>query len=187
MADRSVYDYAFLGEVSYWFETSDELFVAVRYAHAGGDRDYLFADSFAQILDLATILPPTTDIVVFRQKQLPFRGTADERLLSAVRASIPDGADWLLLARRREGEQDFTSMSGSTHEGLRAAFGELRGKPRCFRGLMGRTCSRRWCRFRMGACSGRRLIDGIEANKREQIGGGKEEGIRKCNGEAELL
>ncbi|HET6261489.1 MAG TPA: hypothetical protein VFG99_04540 [Chloroflexia bacterium] len=128
MDDRSVYDYAFLGEVSYWFETSDELFVAVRYAHAGGDRDYLFADSFAQILDLANILPPTTDIVVFRQKQLPYRGTADESLLSAALAGIPDGADWLLLTRRREGEQDFTSKSGSTHEGLRGAFGEFRGK-----------------------------------------------------------
>ena len=128
MIDRSVYDYAFLGEVSYWFETADELFVAVRYAYSGGARDYLFADSFAQILDLASILPPGTDIVVFRQKQLPFRGRADESLLSAALAGIPEGADWLLLARRKEGEQDFTPQSGSTHEGLRAAFGELRGK-----------------------------------------------------------
>lgn len=128
MTDRSVYDYAFLGEVSYWFETTDELFVAVRYAHAGGDRDYLFASSFEQILDLANILPPTTDIVVFRQKQLPYRGTADEQLLGTVLAEIPDGTEWLLLTLRREGEQDYTSKSGSTHEALRAAFGEFSGK-----------------------------------------------------------
>lgn len=128
MTDRSVYDYAFLGEVSYWFETSDELFVAVRYAHAGGDRDYLFASSFEQILDLANILPPTTDIVVFRQKQLPHRGTADDQLLNTALAAIPDGTDWLLLTRRREGEKDYTSVSGATHEALRVAFAELRGK-----------------------------------------------------------
>ncbi len=128
MDDRSVYDYSFLGEVSYWFERADELFVAVRYAHAGGDRDYLFARSFEQILDLANILPPSTDIVVFREKQLPYRGAADEQLLSIALAGIPDGVEWLLLTRKREGEQDYTPRSGSTHEALRAAFAEFRGK-----------------------------------------------------------
>lgn len=128
MTDRSVYDYAFLGEVSYWFESSDELFVAVRYAHSGGARDYLFARSFEQILDLANILPPTTDIVVFRQKQLPYRGTADGKLLSTVLAAIPDGTNWLVLSRRRENEQDYTPKSGSTHAALRAELEECRGK-----------------------------------------------------------
>lgn len=128
MADRSIFDYSFLGEVSYWFETGDEVFVAVRYAHSGGAKDYLFAQSFEQILDLATILPPTTEIVAFKQKHLPYRGPADAQLLSTLLATIPDGTAWLLLSRRREGEQDYTPKEGSTHRELRAAFEEFRGK-----------------------------------------------------------
>ncbi len=128
MTDRSIYDYSFLGEVSYWFETTDEVFVIVRYANSGGARDYLFASSFDRILDLASILPPATELVVMKQKQLPYRGPADPQLFNSVITSIPDGTPWLLLSRRREGEQDYTPIEGRTHQELRAAFEGLRGK-----------------------------------------------------------
>lgn len=128
MSPRSALDHTFLEQVQEWIEDSKEVFVVLRYAYLAGARDYLFIRSFQQFQVLLTTLPPRTDVIVFRERQLPIRGLASESLLEEALAGIPDGADWFLLCREGTKPGDFSSEGDNTHIALETAFREFQGK-----------------------------------------------------------
>src|SRR3972149_10280374 len=128
MTLRSAFDSPFLGTISDWLEASGEVFVVIRYAYAAGAKAYLFIQSSQQLQALLRTLPPRSDVIVFRQRQLHIRGIADNALLEQATTAIPDGAWWFLLCRDGEKPSDFSSAGDNSHQALKAAIAEHQGR-----------------------------------------------------------
>jgi hypothetical protein len=128
MALRGTNDPAFLSLVQHWIEENGEVFVVIRYARSAGSREYLLFHSFAEFQALLQSLPPRTDVIVFRQKQLPVRGIADDALYHQAAAALPDGEWWLLLCPDPDNPRNFNSEGDDSHRRLREAFEEFRGR-----------------------------------------------------------
>lgn len=94
MNERSVFNSSFLSLVEKWIAESGEIYIVIRYSHMAGSKDYLLMHSFLEFLNKLRTLPAQADVIVFRQKQLPIRGIANEDLLEAALDEIPDGIEW---------------------------------------------------------------------------------------------
>lgn len=128
MALRSTEDNNFTELVRRWLEQNGEIFVVVRYSHAAGARDYLFFSSFSDFRDLVSSLPPMADIIVFRDKQLPIRGIADDALLKRALNEIKDGEEYLLTEVERVDLRSTYYTEGISHDELCSEFKDFRGK-----------------------------------------------------------
>lgn len=128
MSLRSVFDSSFLSQVHQWIEETGEVFIVIRHAYAAGAKDYIFISSFEQFEELIHSLPSSADVIVFKQRQLPIRGIADNTLLEIALQSIPDGEWWFLLCRYGEKPHDFWSRGENSHDEMRRVFEEFCGK-----------------------------------------------------------
>ena len=116
--ERDVSD-RFIETVTTWIQAFGEVFIVLRYLRAAGAKDYAFArtaEDFRQLLD---VLPIGTDVIVFRDPQLPLRGAVDDDFLVAAQSLIPDGAEYM-----------YVTMEPLTSKDIRA-FGEMGGTHAC--------------------------------------------------------
>ncbi|MSU80449.1 MAG: hypothetical protein EXS16_20470 [Gemmataceae bacterium] len=75
-------------------------------------------------------MPVGADIEVFRDPQLPMRGTVDEAFIASALDAIPDGEEFLVLTMDALPGSGISSrgMMGASHTDLRESLEELRGK-----------------------------------------------------------
>ena len=128
MLSRSVEDSEFMHLFREWLKASGEGFVVVRYSHSAGARDYFLIDSFARFEDVISRLPAMADVIAFRQRQLPIRGIAGERLLEQAMAEIPEGGEFLFLNLEPSSLQTLYASGGESHAELAATLKEFAGK-----------------------------------------------------------
>lgn len=121
----------FVETISGWLATSLELFVVLRYLRAAGAKDYAFIhnqDEFRQLIDAC---PTGTDIIVFRDRQLPIRGIVTEQLIAETKELIPDGTEYLVVCTSPDRQDDLrlSGDMGDTHATLIEDLNEINGKP----------------------------------------------------------
>jgi hypothetical protein len=118
-----------------WLQETGELFMDLDRPHSGGDNGSVyFIRSLAQLKRIVVEEKhPEVSITIFRERQYPIRGTADEKLMAAALDFIPDG-EWFSIVSL--GDHPFASCSvvgfGDTHAELREDFIRLRNKSVCF-------------------------------------------------------
>jgi len=90
---------AFLETVGQWIEesASSDVFVVLRYLRAAGAKDYAFITSRADFAALIASVPDGTDIVVFRDPQLPLRGKVTPEFLARAMNHLSDGEEYMLV------------------------------------------------------------------------------------------
>ena len=94
--DREVTE-RFLSTVGGWIAASGEVFVVVRYLKSAGAKDYAFCRSLSEIREVVDAIAEGTDIVVFRERQLPIRGTVADEFIEQAVATIADGREFLVV------------------------------------------------------------------------------------------
>lgn len=114
----------FLASVDNWIEQNKEVFVVMRYLRAAGAKDYALITNSNDFRKLIDICPEGTDIIVFRDPQLPLRGVVDTNFIENAKALIPDGDEYLYI--RTEPEQDIRCFGemGDLHISLDEDLGE---------------------------------------------------------------
>jgi hypothetical protein len=110
----------FLETVGQWVDSSSELFVVLRHLRAAGAKDYAFIKTRAEFAVVVEWLPIGTEIVVFRDRQLPLRGRVTEEFVTRAKAEVKDGDEYMVVRINRESAGDFRlcGQMGDTHETL---------------------------------------------------------------------
>ncbi|HEY1122470.1 MAG TPA: hypothetical protein VGE67_12750 [Haloferula sp.] len=90
---------AFLGTVGQWIQegAEPEIFVVLRYLRAGGAKHYAFIKSAADFAALVACVPDGTDIIVFRDPQLPLRGKVTPEFLARAMDHVRDGEEYMFV------------------------------------------------------------------------------------------
>ena len=120
----------FLATVFRSLEPAGELFVMLRYLRAAGAKDYAFIDkpdAFRRLIDLC---PTGTDIIVFKDRQLPFRGRVDDDFIRDVQTQIADGTEYLCVCMSLEtpGDPRLSGDLGDSHGDLLEDLADLQGE-----------------------------------------------------------
>ena len=120
----------FLETVKGWLTTSSELFIVLRYLRAAGAKDYLFIRNETEFRQRIEACPLGTDIIVFRDPQLPIRGTVTPEFIAEMQSRIPDGAEYLIVRMSPEEPigQRITGYLGDTHAGLVEDLSDIQGE-----------------------------------------------------------
>lgn len=127
----SAKDSRFLNTLELWLRDQSEILVIIRYSRAAGAKSFEFFSSFTDLAQRLIELPPSTNIIAFRQPQLALRGTVDEAFVEKCIASIPETAEFLLVetAPQAAGKVSrFHHEAGQSHQELRAALENSRGR-----------------------------------------------------------
>ena len=95
---------AFLKTGGQWIEerADSEVFVVLRYLRAGGAKDYAFIRSAADFDALVACVLDGTDIVVFRDPQLPLRGRVTPEFLAGAMDHVRDDEEYMFIRMRPE-------------------------------------------------------------------------------------
>ncbi|HVT80021.1 MAG TPA: hypothetical protein VHM90_05135 [Phycisphaerae bacterium] len=93
---------AFMSRVERWISDRGEVFVVLRYLRAGGAKDFLFCRSKSDFEALIDWVSVGTDIIVFRDRQLPIRGIVDAPFVSSAINSLRDAKDYMLVLDTEE-------------------------------------------------------------------------------------
>ena len=88
---------AFLSQVFRWIDLSGEVLVILRYLHCAGSKDYALIRSWKGFEELVDICPEGTDIIVFRDAQLPMRGKADLDFVRRCMETLKRGEEYLIV------------------------------------------------------------------------------------------
>jgi hypothetical protein len=110
--------------------STGEVLVLIRHHASAGSKEFEFFRSGEAFRDRLAGLPPRTCITVFRDMQLPRRGTVDPGFVAAAVAAIPDGTEWLAVSLQRSHHGAlswFHCSAGETHAELRAALEDCLG------------------------------------------------------------
>ena len=125
---------AFLERVFEWIENArvhgDGVLVVLRYLRAAGAKDFALCFSERDFRALVEAAPRGCDIVVFRDPQLPIRGLVNDKLIASALAAIPDGAEYLLIARENTRRGSVISRdyeAGESHGELLESLREFDG------------------------------------------------------------
>ncbi len=78
----------FVETVSDWLTASSELFVVLRYLRGAGAKDCAFIHNQDEFRQLIETCPTGTDIIVFRDRQLPIRGIVTKDLIAEHRPVV---------------------------------------------------------------------------------------------------
>ncbi|CAN5143459.1 hypothetical protein BH09PSE6_BH09PSE6_11450 [soil metagenome] len=119
-APVSTSDEAFLATVHRWIDASGEVLVLLELS-GSGEKEFVFCRDFPAFERQTRSLPAQSRVTVYRDRQLPLRGTVDDAYVQAALAQVPDGAEWLVTALRpmRAGTLSwYPNASGSNHEDL---------------------------------------------------------------------
>ena len=121
---------AFLNAVREWVGLSGEVFVALRYLAAAGAKDYALCHSFTEFEALVSYVALGTDIVAFRDRQLPYRGVVTDEFAACALEAFPEGVEYLLvtLETRTQSSICLEDAGGDTQDDLRALLVEYRGR-----------------------------------------------------------
>ena len=96
----------YLNTVDSWIRVSGEVLVIMRYLRGGGSKDFALItspDLFRQLIDRC---PVGTDIIVFRDLQLPLRGVVDSEFIAKAKRLVPDGSEYLYIRTTPERPDD---------------------------------------------------------------------------------
>ncbi len=134
MANQPTSSSTFLTTVSNWIQENDEVLVLIRYSSAAGNKDFEFHTSFETFDAKLSMLKPRDSVIVFRERQLPFRGTVDPDFVRNALELVPEGIEWLLLCSKiREYSYEnckygyYPHKAGETHEELVESLHEFDG------------------------------------------------------------
>lgn len=124
---------AFLQRVHGWIRESSEVLVVLRYLCRAGYRDFALIDSVEAFDRLIQVCPRGTDIIVFRDPQLPLRGVADDDLMAAAQGIAAAVHECLLveLGSQQTGDPRLRGTSDSANH-LMDDLRDLRGEPIAF-------------------------------------------------------
>lgn len=87
----------FLDTVRAWIAENGEVLVVLRYLHGAGSKDYALIGSSTTFDLLVERCPLGTDIIVFKEPQLPVRGIVDDALASRLRGVLKDDDEYLII------------------------------------------------------------------------------------------
>jgi hypothetical protein len=118
----------FVNIVARWLNASPELFAVLRYL-GSGSKDYAFIRDGDQFVRLIDACPDGTEIIVFRDRQLPLRGVVTKELIAQTQKLIPDGEEYLWVSTDPESSGDIRLCGGfgDTHKDLTEELHELLG------------------------------------------------------------
>lgn len=110
----------FKSRVADWIAAGGEVFVVLRYLRSAGSKDYAFCHSKDDFMRVIGSVPDGTDIIVFRNKQLPFRGLCSPMFVDQVLRAIPDGEEYMAVANLSPSSSDLRchGRMGGTHRDL---------------------------------------------------------------------
>jgi len=114
-------DIPYQKKVQSWIEANGEVLVLFRYHAAAGCKDFEFFQSFEAFQDRVANLPSRTCVTVFRNKQLPWRGTVNAEFISGAAATVPNGTEWLVVclqATTAGSRSWFHNSAGESHTEL---------------------------------------------------------------------
>lgn len=119
----------YLATVRQWIAASGEVLVVMRYLRAAGSRDFALVSSAEQFDRLVDVCPVGTDIIVFRDPQLPLRGVVDETFLKQVESSFPHNPECLVVEVKPKTPNDPRCSGQIDHlAGLKHDLEETRGE-----------------------------------------------------------
>jgi hypothetical protein len=126
----------FLEIVGQWIDASSEVFVVLRYLRAAGAKDYAFIKTRAEFVSLVESVPDGTDIVVFRDPQLPLRGTVTADFIARAKTQVRDGDEYMFvrMAPKKAGDLRLFGEMGDTHATLTEDLSEAVGEEIAFGG-----------------------------------------------------
>jgi hypothetical protein len=124
----------FLETVAGWLDSRSEIFVVLRYLRAAGAKDYAFIKTRDEFAALVASVPNGTDIIVFRDPQLPLRGRVTAEFVALAKAQVADGAEYMFVRMRPERAADLRLFGemGDTHATLAEDLGEESGEEVAF-------------------------------------------------------
>lgn len=110
----------FKSKVADWIASEGEVFVILRYLASAGSKDYAFCHSKEDFVSILGAVPDSTDIIVFRNKQLPYRGLCSPMFVDQVLRAIPDGEEYMAIANLPPSSSDLRchGRMGDTHRDL---------------------------------------------------------------------
>jgi hypothetical protein len=123
MVSLSSRDTEFLSTLQQWIAQQGEVLVMFRYSRAAGSKDFEFFDSVELLNSRLQNLPLSTSIIVFRESQLPLRGTVDDEFIKTALLKIPNGVEFLVVNLTPEvyGKRSWHGhRAGTTHEELQS-------------------------------------------------------------------
>jgi hypothetical protein len=132
MTYTSTKDKKFLSTLELWTSQQPEVLVLIRYSRAAGSKSFEFFSSFRNLAQRLLELPPATNIIAYKQPQLPLRGVVDDAFIERCINTIPDATEFLVVETipTRVGKASwFHDEAGESHQELRAALEDSRGKP----------------------------------------------------------
>src|SRR5262245_53832814 len=88
---------AFLERVAAWINETGEVLVILRYLRAAGLKHFALCQTRQEFESVVKSTPRGTDIEVFRDRQLPFRGVVVAGFIESALRMIPDGDEYLLV------------------------------------------------------------------------------------------
>jgi len=124
----------FLETVGVWLDSRTEVFVVLRYLRAAGAKDYAFIKTRSEFAALVASVPNGTDIIVFRDLQLPLRGRVTAEFVARAKACVADGAEYLFVRMRpkKSGDLRLFGEMGDLHATLEEDLGDESGEEVAF-------------------------------------------------------
>src|SRR5439155_2015813 len=111
---------SFLETVGQWIDSSSEVFVVLRYLRATGAKDYAFIKTREEFAALIESAPVGTDVIVFRDPQLPFRGKVTADFIARAKNHVSDGEEYLFvrMSPEKAGDLRLFGEMGDSHASL---------------------------------------------------------------------
>ncbi len=120
---------AYLSTVRQWIAATGEVLVIMRYLCGGGAKDFALVASPESFDHLVDVCPEGTDIIVFRDRQLPLRGIVDDAFVKQIQSLLHDDDEYLFLNMKPEKPNDprcFGEFDYLVH--LKADLEEMKGE-----------------------------------------------------------
>ena len=127
----STTDKRFLETLRDWLRSQREILLLIRYHAAAGAKDFEFFSSFHALAERLNRLPTRASVIVFKQRQLAFRGVVDDDFIARCTSSIPNGSEYLVVETKlRAYDEFFVSYwsAGESQSDLRQDLEHSRGE-----------------------------------------------------------
>lgn len=121
---------SYLACIRQWLENGCEVFLIARFMRAAGLRAYGFLRDDCDLQKALAELPVGTELIAFRNPQLPLRSGVDSCFIETVLESISEGEEYLVvdLSARKLGGTLCDGRMGDSHADLRADLELLVGR-----------------------------------------------------------
>ena len=113
-----------LDDVQRWLDEYGEVFLII----SGYHTRYALVDSLSKFENITRALSGRTEVYVFRERQLPLRGVADETMRQEALKMMGEPEDFLILSLENEDYLENDWFHGDMRWELRAKFEDFFGK-----------------------------------------------------------